>query len=144
MKGVLFDQPHVVAGADELLKASGVADRCRVVGGSFFQDVPAGGDAYVLKSIIHDWEDEESISILRACRRAMPAAGSVLLIERLLGRPNEDPEVKFADLNMLVSPGGRERTGEEFASLFAAADLRLVGTTPTSSGLQVIEGAPAL
>lgn len=138
MTGVLFDQPHVVS--RDLLEAARVADRCRVVAGSFFEAVPEGGDAYVLKEIIHDWEDQQAVAILTVCRRAMPDTGSVLVIERELGRPNEDPGPKFADLNMLVSPGGRERTLPEYAALFEAAGLRLAGTTPTGSGMQVIEG----
>ena len=138
MTGVLFDQPHVVAGADEVLDAAGVADRCRVVAGSFFEEVPAGGDAYVLKAIIHDWEDEESVAILRNCRRVVPDEGRLLLIERIVGAPNEDSFTKFADLNMLVSPGGKERTLDEYAALLAAAGFRLDG-----EGDPVIEGVPA-
>jgi hypothetical protein len=142
MEGVLFDQPHVVAGAGEVLGGAGVADRCRVLGGSFFGGIPTGGDAYVLKAIIHDWEDEESIAILRGCRAVVPAGGALLVIERLLGPPNTDPAAKLSDLNMLVAPGGRERTVDEFESLLAAAGFRLAGATPTAAGLSVIEGAP--
>jgi O-methyltransferase domain/Dimerisation domain len=140
MQGVLFDQEHVVVGAGPVLEAAGVADRCRVVGGSFFDAVPAGGDAYILKSIIHDWDDEEAVAILRVCRRA---GGVVLLIERVVGPPNEDPATKFLDLNMLVMPGGRERTLDEYAALFEASGFSLVGETPTEGGTSVIEGAPA-
>jgi hypothetical protein len=143
MAGVLFDQPHVVAGADDVLGAAGVADRCRVVGGSFFDRVPEGGDAYVLKAIVHDWEDEESIAILRACRAAVPDEGALLVIERELGAPNGDPAAKLSDLNMLVNAGGQERTLDEFGALFEAAGFRLVGATPTTAGLSVIEGTPA-
>ncbi len=143
MTGVLFDQPHVVARAGGLLEAAGVSDRCRIVGGSFFEQVPEGGDAYLLKEIIHDWEDEEAVALLRVCRRVVPPAGRVLLVERDLGGPNADPGPKFADLNMLVSPGGRERTVEEYAALFQAAGFRLSGTTTTPSVMQVLEGAPA-
>jgi hypothetical protein len=139
MQGVLFDQPHVIANADDVL--SDVADRCRVVPGSFFESLPAGGDAYVLKSIIHDWDDESSRTILRACRRATDG-GSLLVVERLIGEPNEDPATKFGDLNMLVAPGGQERTVEEFGALFAAAGFELAGVTQTSGGLAVIEGVP--
>ena len=130
LRGVLFDQPHVVQGVD-------LGPRCEVVGGSFFEAVPDGGDAYVLKWIIHDWEDEESTAILRTIRRT---GGTVLVIERLLGPPNEDPVAKLSDINMLVAPGGRERTLEEFAALFEAADYRLEGSTSTASGMHVLEG----
>ena len=135
-RGILFDQPHVVSGAV-------VPDRVEVVAGSFFDAVPAGGDAYVLKAIIHDWEDEESVAILRACRDAIAPGGALLLVERLLGGPNEQPAAKLSDLNMMVAPGGRERTLEEYGALFEAAGFRLVGETATSSGRSVIEAAPA-
>jgi hypothetical protein len=140
MQGVLFDQDHVVAEAGIVLETAGVANRCRVVGGSFFDAVPDGGDAYILKSIVHDWEDEEAEAILRVCRRA---GGVVLLIERVVGPPNEDPATKFLDLNMLVMPGGRERTLDEYAALFEASRFSLVGETPIPSGSSVIEAAPA-
>jgi O-methyltransferase domain/Dimerisation domain len=143
LEGVLFDQPHVVAGADEVLRAAAVADRCRVVGGSFFDGIPAGGDAYALKAIIHDWLDEEAIKILGRCRAVVRQDGTLLVIERVLGPPNADPVAKLSDLNMLVAAGGRERTIEEFESLFAAAGFGLVGVTPTAAGLSVIEAAPA-
>ena len=105
--------------------------------------MPAGGDAYVLKAIIHDWEDEEAVAILRACRAALPDEGVVLVIERRLGPPNEAPRAKSSDLNMLVNPGGRERTHEEYGALFSAAGFRLASVTPSNVGLDVLEGLPA-
>jgi O-methyltransferase domain/Dimerisation domain len=143
MRGIVFDQPHVVAHADAVLAAAGVADRCEVVGGSFFEEVPGGGDAYVLKSIIHDWEDEPSVEILQACRRAMTDDAALLLIERIVGPPNEDARTKFGDLNMLVTPAGRERTIEEWEALLGSSGFRLESATPTASGLAVIEAVPA-
>ncbi len=143
MQGILFDQPHVTAAAPDVLTAAGVADRCRVVGGSFFDGVPEGGDAYVLKSIVHDWEDAEAVAIVRACRRAAGDGAALLLIERDLGPPNEAPAAKLSDLNMLVNPGGRERSVEEYAALFDAAGFAFVGATPTASGLSVLEAVPA-
>ena len=136
-RGVLFDQPHVVAGATSVLES--VADRIDVVAGSFFESVPEGGDAYVLKMIIHDWEDEEAVAILRVCRAAMSAEARLLVIERILAPPNEGADGKFSDLNMLVMPGGRERTEGEFATLFERAELRLAQTVPTAAGIAVIE-----
>jgi hypothetical protein len=136
MRGVLFDQPHVVEGAEP-------ADRLTAVAGSFFESVPEGGDAYVLKAIVHDWEDEEAAAILRVIRSAMRDGAALLVIERVLGPPNEDRDGTFSDLNMLVMPGGRERTLAEFEALFASAGFRLVTATPTASGLSVIEAAPA-
>jgi hypothetical protein len=142
-RGVLFDQPHVVAGAPPLLAAAGVADRCAVVGGSFFEAAPAGGDAYVLKAIHHDWEDAACVRILRVCRRAMADGAALLAVERELGPPNAHPNDKFSDLNMLVGPGGRERTPEEYAALFAATGFRFVDFTPSAVGTGVFEGRPA-
>jgi len=139
LRGLLFHQPHVVAGASELLRATGVAERCRIVGGSFFERVPEGADAYMLKSIIHDWEDEEATAILRVCRAAMPPHAVVLVVERDLGAPNEYSAAKFLDLLMLVGPGGRERTEDEYAALFAAADLTYVAATSTAAEISLYE-----
>jgi O-methyltransferase domain/Dimerisation domain len=139
MRGILFDQPHVVANAHSTFDAAGVVDRCKVVAGSFFEEVPAGGDAYAMKSILHDWDDPEAGAILRVCRSAMADAARLLLVERIVGAVNEDPRTKFSDLNMLVAPGGRERTIEEWRTLLEPAGFGLVGTTPTASGLAVIE-----
>jgi hypothetical protein len=141
MGGVLFDQPHVIGSAHDVLAAAGVAERCSVVGGSFFDGVPEGGDAYLLKSIIHDWEDPEAIAIMQACRRAASDDAVLLLIERDLGAPNETPAAKLSDLNMLVNPGGRERSAEEYAALLDAAGFRLAAATPTAAGLSVFEAA---
>jgi hypothetical protein len=142
-RGILFDQAHVVTGAEPVLRAAGVLDRCEVVAGSFFSTVPGGGDAYVLKSIIHDWEDEEAVRILCACRAAMAPSAMLVLIERDLGGPNENPAAKLADLNMLVMPGGRERTDEEYAELFRRAGLRHSGTTLAATGHALIEAVGA-
>ena len=143
MHGVLFDQPHVVSGAGAVLAAAGVADRCQVVGGSFFESVPAGGDAYVLKAILHDWEDEPCVQILRTCRTAMADGAALLVVERELGRPNQDPDAKFSDLNMLVGPMGQERTPDEYAALFAEARFQFVRFTPSAVGTGIYEGVAA-
>jgi O-methyltransferase domain len=143
VQGVLFDQPHVVGSAQEVFAERGVGDRVRIVAGSFFDGVPEGGDAYLLKWIIHDWEDEESVAILRVCRRAVPAGGAVILIERVLAdEGKQSPEAAFSDLNMLVAPGGRERTAGEFAALFEEAGLRLGRIVPAGAGLSVVEAEP--
>jgi O-methyltransferase domain len=125
LQGVLFDQAQVVSGAASLLKRSGIANRCRTVGGNFFESVPRGADAYVLRAVIHDWDDESAIRILTVVRRALTEDGKVLIIERVIAPPNEGRDAKFSDLNMLVSPGGRERTREEFAALLESSGLRL-------------------
>jgi len=139
--GVLFDQPHVVSGAQETFDAARVSDRVDIVAGDFFKSVPAA-DAYVLKLIIHDWEDAESIRILASCKAASPQA-SILIVEDIVGPPNETLDAKLFDLNMLVTPGGRERTSEEYAALFAAAGYLFNGVTPTAIGIGVFEGVPA-
>jgi hypothetical protein len=135
MRGILFDQPHVVAEAV-------VGERCAVVAGSFFDTVPEGADAYVLKAVLHDWEDEDAVRILRRCRAAMPPGGALLVVERDLGGPNEAADAKLSDLNMMVGAGGRERTAPEFAALFAAGRFALHSATPSAIGLSVFEGRP--
>ena len=135
MRGILFDQPHVV-------EAAVVGERCEVVAGSFFDDVPTGADAYVLKAILHDWEDEDAVRILRRCRTAIPDHGAVIVVERDLGAANESADAKFSDLNMMVGPGGRERTREEFATLLAAGGFALQSATPTAIDLTVFEARP--
>ncbi|HEU5316429.1 MAG TPA: methyltransferase [Chloroflexota bacterium] len=147
LRGTLFDQAHVVAGAGETLRAAGVAERCEVVGGSFFESVPAGIDCYALKFVIHDWEDDESVAILRTVRRAMGAPGetprgTLLLIERVIEPPNRGMRAKFSDLNMLVSPGGRERTLDEYAALLDTAGFRLTRVISADSEADVIEALP--
>ena len=141
--GVLFDQPDVVAGAHELLSAAGVSQRCRVVGGSFFDSIPGGGDAYLLKSVIHDWPDAESVQVLRSCRRSIPAHGRLLLVEQLLDESPDPVRTAFSDLTMLVVAGGQERTTDEYGSLLAAAGFDLTRTVPTGSDVFVIEASPA-
>lgn len=142
VRGILFDLPHVVSGAPALLEEAHVADRCEVVAGSFFDPLPAGADAYMLKSILHDWDDPEAVGILERCREACGDDTTLLVIERILGAPNEDREAKFSDLNMLVVHGAKERTGKEWDELLGASGFRVTGTTPTASGLSVIEALP--
>ena len=142
LRGVLFDLPHVVAGAKDRLEQAGIADRCEVVGGSFFDAVPEGADAYLLKSIVHDWDDASAIEILRKCRAAMADTGRLLVVERVIRPGNEPDRAKFGDLYMLVALGGRERTTEEFRSLLAEAGFRLTEVIDTGSTFYVIEGVP--
>jgi O-methyltransferase domain len=134
MQGILFDLPHVIAAADE-------APRRRRVAGSFFDDVPEGGDAYVLRSVLHDWADDAAAAILTSCRRAMGEDAVVLVVERDLGPADEHLETKLSDLNMLVGPGGRERTIDEYAALLARAGLHFEHSAPSAGGLQIIAGS---
>jgi ubiquinone/menaquinone biosynthesis C-methylase UbiE len=143
-RGTLFDQPQTIARAQSSLASLGLSTRCQAVGGNFFASVPDGGDAYLLKWILHDWDDTASVDILRACRRAMKPSGALIVLERLVGAANTASEAKFADLHMLVMNGGRERTRDEFASLLGESGFRLVSVTPTSTPLFVIEGVPKM
>ena len=148
LRGILFDQPHVVEDARETLDAAGVVDRCELVGGSFFDAVPAGGDVYILRNIIHDWEDDQAVAILTSCRRAMAAGARLLLVERYLATdPHEAFPVMQSDLEMLVIVGGLERTTDEYATLLGRSGLRLIqaislGNVPEAMEHQVIEAQP--
>lgn len=131
LRGVLYDQPDVVAGADGPLGQAGLEGRYEVVSGSFFDGVPAGADAYLLSNVIHDWNDERSAKILSNVREAMAEHAKVLLVEVVMpSDPEPSPTVKLMDLNMLVLCGGKQRTSAEFAELFAAAGLRLSRIVP--------------
>ncbi|AWC24176.1 Multifunctional cyclase-dehydratase-3-O-methyl transferase TcmN [Aminobacter sp. MSH1] len=141
-RGILFDQPQVVEGAGAVLQAASVAERCQVVGGDFFLAVPEGADAHVMKWILHDWDDERSIAILKCCRRAIRPDGKLLVLDAVLAPPNEGARAKFADLNMLAVPGGQERTRVEFASLFTASGFRLTNVFDAGPRISLIEGEP--
>lgn len=138
-RGVLFDLPEVAKRAQELVAGSGVSGRCRFVGGDFFESVPASGDAYLLRHVIHDWEDREAVAILEKCRDAMRPGGRVLVVESVIPSGNEPCFGKWLDLMMLVV-GGRERTKEQYAELFSMAGLRLARIVPTAHEVSVIEG----
>jgi len=142
--GILFEQAHVVDGARSSLEAAGVAPRCRVVGGSFFDRIPNAADAHILKSIIHNWDDEKSLAILRNCHRALKPQGTLLLIERLMpARVKYDPDSVLIDIHMLALTGGRERTEAQFRALLSDAGFTLTRVTATRSPFSIIEGRPA-
>jgi precorrin-6B methylase 2 len=143
LRGILFDVPHVVEEAQRRITAAGLAERCRVEAGDFFQVVPPAGDAYLLKWIIHDWDDEQSVRVLKNCHRAMAKSGKLLLVEAVIPRGNVSAFPKFMDLTMLVIAGGHERTEAEYHALLAAAGFRLTSITPTQSEMSVIEAVPA-
>jgi SAM-dependent methyltransferase len=144
IQGVLFDLlPHVIAKAEQRIEREGLSGRCQVVAGDFFDAVPRGGDAYLLKWIIHDWDDERGAALLRNCGRAMAKDGRLLLVEAVIPRDNSPSFHKFMDLTMLVMTGGRERTEAEYRALLAAAGFRLTRIVPTPSEMRVIEGVPA-
>jgi len=139
MNGVLFDQPHVIADARNTVAASNAAERVELVGGDFFASVPSGGDAYMMKHIIHDWDDERAIKILSNVKKAMNADGRVLLVEAVIETGNKQDFGKLMDIEMLVSPGGKERTALEYSEIFAKAGLRLKRIVKTQSPYSVIE-----
>ena len=139
VEGILFDQPSVVEGAPSLLAESGVAERCQVVAGDFFDQIPAGGDAYVLKRVIHDWDDEQSVRILQNCRAAMTNEARLLLSEGIVPSGGEPSEAKLFDINMLVSCGALERTEQEYGDLLDTAGFEMTRVIPTRSPLSLIE-----
>jgi hypothetical protein len=142
MKGVLFDLEHVLAGARPKIAAQGLADRCSTASGDFFRAVPAGGDAYIMKHIIHDWYDDKAATILENIRAVLPKHGRVILIESVIPEGNEPGLGKIIDLEMLVMPGGKERTEAEFRALFDRAGFTLTRVVPTKSPLSVVEARP--
>jgi hypothetical protein len=141
-RGILFDVDHVIAGAKPRIAAAGLTGRLETASGDFFKAVPAG-DAYVMKHIIHDWDDARALTILKNIRAAMTKPdGRVILLETVI-QPGNQPDLgKFIDLEMLLIPGGRERTAEEFGALFARAGFALSRVVPTESPLCVIEARP--
>lgn len=137
--GVLHDLPAVVAGASAL-RQEPISQRCEIIGGDFFRGVPAGADAYILKGIIHDWNDEAALNILKNCRRAIHPDGTLLLVEQLL-TPSTDPTVTMMDMLMMVLTSGRERTESEFRSLLQDAGFSMVQVI-RAAGVSIIESRP--
>ncbi|MBZ5576094.1 MAG: methyltransferase [Acidobacteriia bacterium] len=142
LRGVLADLPHVTERAQGRLQTEGLAERCETAAGSFFDSAPAG-DTYVLKWIIHDWDDQQSAAILKNCRSAMAAGGRVLLVEAVIHPGTAASFSKCMDLNMLVMTGGRERTEAEYRALLDSAGLRLTRVIPTHTEMSVIEAVQA-
>jgi O-methyltransferase domain/Dimerisation domain len=143
MRGVLFDLPHVIEGARQIIPSSSACNRCELTTGDFFVSVPSGGDAYIMKHIIHDWDDERALTILRNIKQAMNSGGRVLLVEAVIADGNGQDFGKLLDIEMLVSPGGKERTAAEYEDLFRRAGLRLTRIVPTKSPYSVIEAVAA-
>jgi hypothetical protein len=139
MKGILFDLPHVIDRAKERIETAGIANRCQLISGSFFDAVPAGADAYFLRHIIHDWDDEKSLTILRNCHQAMSSKAKLLVIESVIPPGNEPFGGKFLDLVMLLIPGGKERTLDEYRTLFGKGGFELTRVVPTGTEVSIIE-----
>ncbi len=139
MQGVLFDLPHVVAEARPLIEGLGLQDRCQLVGGDFFKSVPTGGDAYLLRYIVHDWDDERAIAILKNCYQAMQPNGRLLLVEMVIPPGNEPFFGKLLDLQMLINYGGSERTEAEYQILLETAGFSQTKIYPLAPPVSVIE-----
>jgi hypothetical protein len=141
-RGLLYDLPHVVAEAPAFLRQRSVADRIDVEGGSFFERVPFGGDAYILSHIIHDWDEGKCLTILGHVRRGITSDGRLLIVEMVLPAGDTPHPGKMLDMVMLTCPGGQERTEAEYATLLGKAGFRLTRVVPTASPVSVVESAP--
>ncbi len=144
MRGAIYDLPRCAGGAKKLLAEAGVANRCEFIAGNFFDSVPSGADGLIMKSIIHDWNDERSVAILRNCRQALPPSGRLLLVERVMpevaeAKP-EHRDLALGDLNMLRGPGGSERTESEYRELLAKGGFKMTRVVPAGP-MSVIEAA---
>jgi hypothetical protein len=141
-RGLLFDLPDVVASAEPMLRAAGVLSRCEIRGGSFFDGVPKGFDAYVMKTVVHDWPHAEALRILRSVRAAIPPHGTLLLVEMVLPDDDSQHPGKLLDLDMMLTNGGRERTAAEYRRVLGEAGFRLVRAVPTMAPFTLVEAKP--
>lgn len=140
VKGVLFDLPFVIERAGKNIASSGFQDHCHLVAGNFFESVATGGDAYIMRHIIHDWSDDDAVTILSNCRKAMNPGGKVLVVEAVIQEDNSPSPFKWLDLSMLMI-GGKERTKQQFNDIFTGAGLKLERITPFQHDLSVVEGS---
>lgn len=142
LRGTLFELPPVIEVAKATLAQGGVTGRCELLGGSFFESVPAGHDVYMMKMIIHDWADDQAVRILQSCRQAMRGDSRLLLIEQLIPEQKLQGFQMFIDLTMMAMFGSKERTAKEFQALFAQAGLELTRTIDLVHGYAIIEAKP--
>ncbi len=142
LRGTVYDLPGVIDRAGQTIARAGMSDRIRLVAGDFFQSVPGGGDAYVLRHIIHDWNDEKAGRILRNVRQVIDEGARLLIVDSVIPEGNDPFFGKLLDLTMLVAPGGQERTEAEFRDLLRRAGFRLVRVARTSTEDCVIEATP--
>ena len=140
MRGILFDLPGVAERAKQNIQAAGVADRCHVIGGSFMEAVPTGADAYMMRHVIHDWDDEKSAKILKNIHRSMGKDGKLLVGEYVIPPDNAPSMARGSDLVMLVISGGQERSRGRTSGMYERAGFSLTRIVPTKVGLCVIEG----
>lgn len=145
LRGLLYDQPQVIAGAaaSGFIVAPEVRDRCETQGGDFFSSVPGGADGYIMKYVIHDWDDEKCVRILGHCRAGMAPDGRVLVVDHVIPPGNGADWGKLLDINMMIAPGGKERTKEEFGRLLTRSGLRLKRVIPTACPLSIVEAVRA-
>jgi SAM-dependent methyltransferase len=147
LRGIVFDQPHAANRAKDKIDGEGLSSRCEAVGGDFFREVPSGADAYLIKHVIHDWDDTRAIAILKNCHRAMRPAGKLLIVEGVYPRRIDQSDASRGaaanDVNMLVSTGGRQRSEAEFRALYDASGFTLTRIVPTAARVCVIEGLRA-
>jgi hypothetical protein len=141
-RGVLFELPDVVDEGSALIQSRGLTDRVTVEGGDFFKGVPAGGEAYLLSHVIHDWDDDRCLTILKNCRKAIDSGGRLLIIEMVLPEGNTPHIGKLADMEMLIIAGGQERTEQEYSTLLEKTGFRLARVVPTESEAHVVEAVP--
>ncbi len=141
VRGILYDLPNVVVDSKRYIDEAGLSDRVELVGGSFLEQVPRAGDAYVVKSVLHNWQDDSARRILANCHREMRTDSHLLVIERVLPGPNEGADVKLMDLNMFVGPNAYERSRDEWEQLLAAGGFRLARITPAGAQV-IIEASP--
>jgi hypothetical protein len=143
LSGMLYDLPGPIERATPLFAEDGLTSQCRLISGSFFESIPAGADAYMMRHIIHDWTDEQCLTILKNIHAVIPADGRLLVVESVIPAGNDPFFGKQLDLNMLVVPGGQERTAAEYETLFAKAGFRLTRIVPTSTEISIVEGVKA-
>jgi predicted transcriptional regulator len=142
MRGILYDQAHVMARTAQNVQAAGLGDRCTMASGNFFESIPAGADAYSMRHILHDWQDDQCIGILRNIRRVIPSSGRLLVIETVVPDGNDPSPSKLFDVVMMMFPDGLERSEAQFQSIFNASGFKLTGIKPTESPVSVIEARP--
>ena len=140
--GIVFDLAENKAGAEELIQSRGMADRVKFVAGSFFEDIPAGCDLYIMSHVIHDWSEEQCLSILANCHRAMPQGSRLLIIESVLPEGNSFHPGKMLDMSMLTLTPGQERSEPEYHALLEKANFKLNQVIPTSSAVSIVEAIP--
>ena len=142
LRGILFDQGHVLERTAGVVAAAGMSGRCELHRGNFFEEIPVGADAYSMRHILHDWTDELCVQILRNIRKVIPADGRVLIIEAVVPEGNDPSMSKLFDMFMMIFPDGKERTEAEYQKMLASAGFTLHSVTPTSSPVSVVDARP--